>query len=89
MRMATRGACYLLLQNEWSAPWLRWGNEASNFQCYHDCGDGVGVSGCAFSAQVIGIVKNADDSVVQGVRIRPVDTSVKTLGQGLSGADGR
>jgi len=43
----------------------------------------------AFSAQVVGIVKNANDTVVQGVKISVVDASGKTLGQGLTGADGR
>jgi hypothetical protein len=43
----------------------------------------------AFSAQVVGIVKSADDVVVQGVRISVVDASGKTLGQGLTRADGR
>jgi hypothetical protein len=43
----------------------------------------------AFSAQVVGIVKNADDVAVQGVKISLVDASGKTLGQGLTGTDGR
>ena len=43
----------------------------------------------AFGAQVVGIVKSADGAVVQGVRISAVDTTGKTLGRGLTGADGR
>jgi Carboxypeptidase regulatory-like domain len=43
----------------------------------------------AFSAQVVGIVKNANDVPVQGVKISLVDASGKTLGQGLTRADGR
>jgi hypothetical protein len=43
----------------------------------------------AFSAQVVGIVKSANDTVVQGVKISVVDASGKILGQGLTAADGR
>lgn len=48
----------------------------------------------AFSAQIVGIVKNADDgSVVQNVRVLVVgtsgETSGKTVGQGLTGPKGQ
>ncbi len=43
----------------------------------------------ALSAQVVGVVINQDSAAVQGVRIRAVNTAGKTLGQGVTGADGR
>jgi hypothetical protein len=42
----------------------------------------------AFSAQVVGIVKSANDAV-QGAKISVVDASGKILGQGITGTDGR
>lgn len=43
----------------------------------------------ALSAQVVGIVKNADGAAVEGVRIRAVNSSGKTVGQGVTGPEGR
>jgi uncharacterized protein YfaS (alpha-2-macroglobulin family) len=43
----------------------------------------------ALSAQVVGVVINLHGAAVQGIRIRAVNTSGKTLGQGVTGADGR
>jgi Carboxypeptidase regulatory-like domain len=43
----------------------------------------------ALSAQVVGVVINPDGAVVPGVRIRAVNPAGATLGQGVTGADGR
>lgn len=42
----------------------------------------------ALSAQVVGVVMNPDGAAVQGVRIRAVNNG-NTLGQGVTGTDGR
>lgn len=40
------------------------------------------------AALVVGVVTNAEGTAVEGVRIRAVNTSGKTVGQHISGADG-